>query len=300
MDKAAAILVFGHLYVDSLVEGPGADPVKVQAGGTGFNAARAFKEQGFAPVVVGRVGRDPEATLVRRALVALGITALLGEDPSRPTGRCRINLNAAHLPHRFEVNPDNANFFDREHFAASLSAAEAAGADLAFVAFNLLRQLPATQAASFLELVRRGGRTLILDLVPHDLYERIELAELRSALGAGVDVLIAEFRTVMRFLEPRCERAEPTADDWQALFAHFPAAALALRWGVDNISHEEIRERLAGGSSACLAALPDTGYVQLPRELRPGFGDRLTARFVWRLLPRLARMRSPRDHRGAV
>jgi sugar/nucleoside kinase (ribokinase family) len=219
------ILVFGHLYVDSLVESPSESAVTVQVGGTGFNAARAFKEQGFEPILIGRVGVDPEANLVRQALAELGIRALLGEDRSRPTGRCRILLNhAAHSPDRFAVNPGNANHFDGKFFAESLSSEEAASADLGFVAFNLLRQVAAGKAASFLDLVRRGGRTLILDLVPHKIYETRDIADLKTALGPAVDVLISELRTLMRFLDPRFDRAEPRAEDWEALFSHFPAA----------------------------------------------------------------------------
>jgi sugar/nucleoside kinase (ribokinase family) len=62
-------------------------PVEIRAGGSAVNAARAALSLAYSGAVVGCVGNDGLADLVRRELAADGIEARLGVDPVLRTGR---------------------------------------------------------------------------------------------------------------------------------------------------------------------------------------------------------------------
>jgi len=61
-------------------------PVRLRAGGTAVNAARATAADGRRAAVVGRVGDDAAGRLIRTELDGAGIEPLLAVDPERPTG----------------------------------------------------------------------------------------------------------------------------------------------------------------------------------------------------------------------
>jgi sugar/nucleoside kinase (ribokinase family) len=62
-------------------------PVEIRAGGSAVNAARAALSLGRSAAVIGCVGDDGLADLVRRELAEDGIEARLGVDPGLRTGR---------------------------------------------------------------------------------------------------------------------------------------------------------------------------------------------------------------------
>jgi sugar/nucleoside kinase (ribokinase family) len=61
-------------------------PIAVRAGGVAVNAAVAAARLGADASVVGRVGCDPAAAAIRRALELEGVDACLAADPAEPTG----------------------------------------------------------------------------------------------------------------------------------------------------------------------------------------------------------------------
>jgi ribokinase len=85
------LVAVGEVLVDVLVGGlaPGEArhaPVRLRAGGTAVNAALAASGAGARAAVVGRVGDDAAAGLIRAELDAAGVEALLAVDPVLPTG----------------------------------------------------------------------------------------------------------------------------------------------------------------------------------------------------------------------
>jgi sugar/nucleoside kinase (ribokinase family) len=85
------LIAVGELMLD--VEAPALEPgrtihapVGLRAGGTPVNAALAAAGEGAAAGVVGRVGADAAGDVIRAALGAVGVEALLAEDPLLPTG----------------------------------------------------------------------------------------------------------------------------------------------------------------------------------------------------------------------
>lgn len=69
-----------------LLDGTIHAPITVRAGGVAVNAAVAAARLGARAAVVGRVGCDPAAAAVHRALEHEGVEALLAADPVESTG----------------------------------------------------------------------------------------------------------------------------------------------------------------------------------------------------------------------
>jgi sugar/nucleoside kinase (ribokinase family) len=85
------LVAVGEVLVDVLLGeiAPGElrhGPVRLRAGGTAVNAALAVAGTGARAAVVGRVGDDPAAELIRARLAAAGVEPLLAVDPALPTG----------------------------------------------------------------------------------------------------------------------------------------------------------------------------------------------------------------------
>jgi ribokinase len=85
------LIAVGELMLDVRAPAlaPGAAihvPLGVRAGGSPANAALAAAAEGARALVIGRVGRDPVAQLIRAALQEAGVETLLAVDPTLPTG----------------------------------------------------------------------------------------------------------------------------------------------------------------------------------------------------------------------
>lgn len=84
------LLAVGEAMVDVTADaGPGSPThalVRVDAGGTPVNAALAAAELGASAAVVARVGTDPAAAVIERALAGHDVEALLAIDDRRRTG----------------------------------------------------------------------------------------------------------------------------------------------------------------------------------------------------------------------
>jgi sugar/nucleoside kinase (ribokinase family) len=85
------VLAVGELMLDVIV--PPIEPgravhegVSVRAGGIPVNAALAAARTGAATAVAGRVGDDPAAAAIERALQRAGVSPLLAVDADLPTG----------------------------------------------------------------------------------------------------------------------------------------------------------------------------------------------------------------------
>jgi ribokinase len=90
---APDVIVVGDVMLDVSVESPalarGGDvhgSVRVGAGGAGANAAVWAARSGAGVLLLGRVGKDVPAGIVREALQARGVDARLSTDPDAGTG----------------------------------------------------------------------------------------------------------------------------------------------------------------------------------------------------------------------
>ena len=295
MRKDLVVTVLGDLNVelfaqldDVAFEEVGRDtlsycPVEVSVGGTAANFALASRKHFGVVHVIGKLGDDEFGKMVAERLAAEDIQLHCGVAPAAPTGlgiyvrdANKRELRGVRL---LMIRAESAN-----HALGSEDVEMSSGAllrsDLLMLdGYCFLRQ--PRRGASFraMEIARRNGVKVAVDIVPHDAYTLYDFDSLKSIVELA-DVLIVELGTIRNFmgLNVPCgvlekELALETAG---LLRDEFPGKTFYLRFGVGGIDQ----------SLCCHAGKePEhsfTGYASAtcPR----GFGDRLAARELAELL----------------
>jgi ribokinase len=175
--------------------------VSIHAGGSAVNAAVAAAEAGAAATVIGRVGSDPSAELISRALADRDIVGELARDSELTTG-VAVALGASVVAQR------GANARLAPH-----DIPERIEADALLVSGFALFQAGSTDAARA-ALERFGGRWAAVDLASP------KLADLELATGADVILATADEARAVTGAEP--------AEAARILAARFELACVKL------------------------------------------------------------------------
>jgi ribokinase len=221
--RAADVVVFGSANVDLVlpvarVPGPGETVLALGSrrlpGGKGANQAVAAARAGARTALVGAVGSDPEAALVRSVLAAAGVDVSLLRTSDQPTGLAVVAV-AADADNAIVVVP-GAN--------ATVEDLTAADRDALAAARVLLAQLE-TPLAGFCRaaaVVRRHGGLVVLNAAPS--------LPLPAGTWSCVDVLVVNEHEAADLLGPAAPAA-PAADPVRTLDGLLrlaPAAVLTL------------------------------------------------------------------------
>jgi sugar/nucleoside kinase (ribokinase family) len=279
------MLVIGDLNIDYVIKednvhgGKIVDSPLPAVGGTGFNAAVAFQAAGLNPIVFGKTGDDLDGQTIRDALSAQKLTVFLGLANDKPTGNCTLIFVSNHARWMIQQR-NNANDYDERNLQQVLDLCQIGEGDTAFFVGHPLVRFPISQTVSLLRRIAKTGARIIVDLVPHNLYETVTLEELKSVLDCGVHMLIAEYATLMRFFGHGPIAKEPANGDVKQIMDALPMRVLIVRFGVGNISQQQIWKRENDGHLYCIDRTDDTGYEKLTGDEKRGFGDRLTARVL--------------------
>ena len=284
------IYVIGQLNIDYIV--PANTPAEQQAsvtssplvGGTAFNAAKALKQRNFESIIIGKVGRDRHGDLIKQAIRTAGIGFIVKEEAARPTGCCRIVFSDPDQRCQYyKSSSDDANQFDLDFLKHACDRIDKE--DLVFLAGHFLRHCNTSERKEFIDVLSRKAGPIILDLVPHNIYQDLTLAKFNEIVRDTASVIIAEFITLWRLIAPDSLSRAPEEADWESLFANYQAEILVVRYGPGNISKQQIRQRAQPGPPLILEPERDTGFANLNSEERRGFGDALTADFLSKFLP---------------
>jgi hypothetical protein len=140
-----------------------------------------------------------------------------------------------------------------------------------------------------METVLSTGARIILDVVPHDLYTDISQDDFNFVIRDDIELLIAEYRTLMALLGriPDCRKSdedEPTDGEIQDIMKNFKAKTIDIRYGKANISRQMVCTRDKNGETFQIIERGDTGFDGCSLEKRKGFGDKLTAKTVKKYL----------------
>jgi hypothetical protein len=128
---------------------------------------------------------------------------------------------------------------------------------------------------------------LIVDIVPHKLYEHLSLKQLKDMVGQPPFMWIAEFITFLGLIDRNQARDHPGNEDEPtlgyliAIASAFAGRYIVCRFGMGNISDEVLFDTAIGPCGTSIRR--DTGYQTLPENDKPGFGDRLTAELIRRI-----------------
>lgn len=260
-------------------------------GGSGYNAAAAlhrFADSLFHPIVFGKIGDDEAGAAICDSLDALGVENLVSVDPSKPTCICNIVYHGRSGTERtIYYWSNNANDYDIQELSDALRQASLTDEDLILVPLHMYDQTgrDLDHCSAFFTRLRNTPARIVVDLVPHLIYESLNLSDLLTLVGGPVFLFIGERRTFLNLLTPECRVPDEDPDDEEciavasALEAHY----FSYRFGVGNIERELIFER-EGASIHRLLPIIQTGFEQLLPAEKVGFGDRLTADTLHTLL----------------
>ena len=282
--EGTRVLILGDLNVDYLIGriegGVVANKPDPVVGGTGFNAALAYKEEGLVPILFGKVGDDQNGRLVKESLRAQDFISLLGIHQTKGTGTCNIVFfedNQRWL----EQEKDNANDYDLKNIAQAITLSQLTEDDFIFVVAHPFFRSTLDHCRRLFTLLHQTKAQIILDIVPHTLYKTITLDKLNNAIGDRVLAIIGEFPTLMRFIGTNPLHEEPTDEDCKRILDRFSTETIICRYGVGNISKQSIIRKIRD-TYEWIERGSDTGYTETPDKEKRGFGDRLTASFIKR------------------
>jgi sugar/nucleoside kinase (ribokinase family) len=255
-------------------------------GGTAANFALAGLDYYRELHVVGKVGADALGTMIIDQLITSGIRVHCGIDDNAPTGLALhlrdANTSRAKGTRLLVVQAHSANRAlsaeDVERYAHVITQSDV----LVLDGYCLLDQPRRDASIRAMQIARAENVVIAFDIVPHNAYRLYNLDTLKSVVTLS-DVLITEVGTIRHFLGLTVpdsiideEIALATA---KMLQAEFKDKVFLLRFGIGNCDQ----------SLVCVPNMTPrhsfTGYSQA-EELR-GFGDRLSARELVKILPLL-------------
>jgi len=174
MRRDARVILFGEALVDEL---PSA---RAHPGGAPFNVACHLRAFGVAPLLISRVGEDPEGEMLHRAALRRGLdTRGIQTDRDHLTGLAVVR--AAEEGPRFEIPPARAWDFIRADEA--LRALRGEAPDLLY--FGTLAQRGAVSRAALCRLLGLEIRSRFLDVNLRPPWFDVETVE-RSLASADV------------------------------------------------------------------------------------------------------------------
>ena len=289
-DAGPKVFVTGDLNLDHVIADLELGAVnrvhygKPTAGGSAFNAALAFKQEGFDPIVFGAVGDDSAGDSILNELEYYNIGQLVTRDKSRPTAQCNIlyfrgrdELRTIH----YESN--NANSYDAKGLHHAIARANLSPDDYLFSSLYILDQMDRNIEACrpFMnELAATEGR-LIVDLVPHELYSFCDIDTVTSLLADNTWLVIGAFGTFCNLIHGGSKPVPPapTRHDCETIARTFNSRYFLCHYGAGGIGYEILFSHdLQRQGPEPISR--DTGYARLRTEQKRGFGDLLTAKAV--------------------
>ncbi len=248
-------------------------------GGTAFNAAKAFNKKGFKSIVFGKVGDDKDGQLIRTELERREITSLIGLSKNKSTGNCSI-IFIEGANHRVLIKEeDNANDYDLGNLEQAIQLSQIGKGNFALIVGHPFVRFGRNHTKKLIDMISETGAKIILDLVPHNMYEKVTLSDFNYAVDNNADVIIGAYHTLMKLIDREAIKEKPDNGDWKKLLTNFKSKFLVVRYGIGSISKQAICKRIAGGGFRILE-VKDTGYTEATAEEKRGFGDILTADFL--------------------
>jgi pfkB family carbohydrate kinase len=287
-DGSYKMFVTGDLNIDNVVTGVTLGGITRVAfnppvvGGSAYNAAIAFDREGFQTIIFGKVGADHGGDLILTALQKHRIKYHVARDEAKPTGTCNIIYFEGHEhPRTIYYWGSNANDYDLASLRMALRKAALVEGDFIFSPLHIYDQTNHNRqmCRDFFDVLRSCRARVIIDVVPHRIYESLNADDLREIIGGPAFMIIGEFRTFMNLIgvDPNDIGSVPGESDCNRIADHFNAEYFLCRYGFGNISHERVFRRMQKAVEF-LNRPTHTGYERVPDVKKRGFGDWLTAK----------------------
>ncbi|MDR2257646.1 MAG: PfkB family carbohydrate kinase [Treponema sp.] len=291
------ILIIADLCADYFIQTEGTIESNIMlsmpepaAGGTAYNAAMAFAEKGLKPVIFGKVGDDLAGRMIINELETGKIISLIEISPVKKTSSCVLFY---HGNNRVVIRDDliagNANDYDVDNLKQVMKLGIITKDDYIFFVGHFLTRCGIEHSRRLMETALAAGARIIFDAVPHDLYTQISLEQFNFVVKDDVELLVAEYRTLMGLLGRihgggKNDEDEPADDEIRDIMENFRAKIIDIRYGEANISKQIICARDKNGETFQILERCGTGFDGSSLEKRKGFGDKLTAATVEKYL----------------
>lgn len=286
------IIVIGNLNIDyiepshSFFRRNSFDKDAPLVGGTAYNAAVAFAKRNLMPVIIGSVGDDYEGSLIKAQISSNNLSSVINTDASKPTGICQIRYKRedGKTKRTYIRSPNDANCYSVSFLRYALESLNISNKDIIFSTSDFVGRNSVGYSKEFWEVVRSFGDRIVLDVVPHKLYEKLDIKQFNDIFGSSIKILIAEFKTLIKLLSRNNLAIYPSERDWRILFSSYRSRVIVARYGEGEISKQETRIVIPGNTDIIQKELIETGYNVLKEIDQRGFGDMLTANILSRLL----------------
>jgi sugar/nucleoside kinase (ribokinase family) len=260
---------FADLLTNGVIEWTDIDEFP---GGSGLNFARFSLDEGYQPLLIGKIGADPAGIFIESWIKQYGIDPHgLIKAAGCGTGKAFIIRDTNDI--RFLVNNQpNAN---SEFSAADVNrfAAEIIAAPMLYISgyCSMLPSAPRRAAMDrAIEIAQQDARKLLVfDVVPHQIYKIYDFDQFLK-MTRSVNILISEVATMRRYLGlgDRSEiitsqEVEQTAEKLTAYYPNF-----ILRYGPSGCDQEYI-----WNGNCREGCFKTTGHINAIDKR--GFGDRI-------------------------
>lgn len=254
-------------------------------GGSGLNFCAFAAEAGYRSLMLGKVGSDSAGLAITDWLAARGIGVPRQWSDASPTGKAIIIRDSAGI--RLVVNNrDNANHSlsvaDIEEDGPALTSCLVVYVSGYCVSSPATPRYRATLQAMALASSAAEPPTVVFDVVPHRIYERLTFGQFLECTR-HVGIVISEVATMRRYLG--LGSASEVIDEAMArktaesIARYYPR--MMLRYGPSGCDHEILIDATVGS-----LVHRATGHREIADKR--GYGDRLALtalRSFFRVLP---------------
>lgn len=262
------------------------EEINEMPGGSGLNFCAFASEAGYRCLMLGKTGEDTAGVAITKWLKARKIAIPRHWTSTDPTGKALIMRDSMDI--RLLINnKHNANHTlsvgDIEENKMALSSCR-----VVYVSGYCISEPQTVRHQAALQAMahaKAGGHppTGVLDLVPHQIYEKFTFEQFR-ACTQHVDILISEVATMRRFLGlgSKTETIDEAMakDTAERISQYYPR--VVLRYGPSGCDEEILIDRGTGSF-----VRQETGHNQAADKR--GYGDRLALSALtdfFRVLPK--------------
>jgi sugar/nucleoside kinase (ribokinase family) len=291
MDNDKNLFVLSDLIVDyhideSLFE----DGIQTKQGtpsvsGTGFNAAYSFYKHGLKPTLLGYVGNDVNGKLIKDKVIGLGISSKIKTHYTKKTTVFHMIISklCSHTIRLSVDNKNNSNDLTRSEIIQLLVESNVKKGDYIFITSHFFYRISIENCKKIIDTILEFKLLIILDLVPHIVYEKISYKEFMHVFSNGIHILISEIKTLSELFKVPCDLNKPTDEDLNKILVGSKSTALVVSYGKENYtSHKSIMN--IKNNVETLSYIEETGFTKLSPTMRLGFGDNLVSKFMIKLI----------------
>ena len=281
-----SIIVISDLNIDHIVtyHGYGEEEKTTKVGGCAYHSARSFKEGGLDPIIIGSIGNDDNGDEIVRCLREEKLKATIQRNTGS-TGVCRLDYNNITRTN-MSYDEKNANNYD---FIPLFEKMNLTPYRVCFITAHMFFRTEREKSKRIIELMCREDISIVLDFVPHDIYNRISFEDVCKVINnqtKPIFMLICETKTAAGFLKGSNIHDDDDADDKRLskileLFIRLDIKYLVLRYGRENVEKQNVYLKDTHTNKFIAKEIvDDTGFNMLKPEEVPGFGERLTAKLI--------------------